>query len=368
MSSSNESSDLEAILKYREGSIQACFDFLDPCPRHLKETSINVPLSDGTTIRAIITRPASASTGAQPRKCPLIILFHGGGWVAGAPEQMLVPARGYATRLGAIVACASYRFAPEDPFPAPMHSAWDVTAWLSDPENLNRGPALGWGEDEDGDEDDRVEFDPALGVVVGGASAGAHVAAVVAGISAAESAAAAGGGDGGSSVLAGERLRRLARPVSGVFLAVPVLLHESMVPLEYAPLWTSRVDNRDAPMLPAKKLGDDLERLGPDYHSPWFSPLNIDLDTLRGHHAPRVYVQAGQLDCLRDDAVVYGRVLQDKGISETKIDVLDGVDHDGWSTFSIPLWGRTDILRKVSLDGMAWVLGRDWDKSQQLPY
>lgn len=327
---------------------------LGPCPPHLKETTIQVPLPDGTTQRTVVFWPAN--TTKDTKNLPLIVFFHGGGWTTGGPEFAFSPARGYAGLLGAIVACPSYKYAPENPFPAPMHSAWDVTAWLSRPDNLSGPAAAALG-------DDRVRFDPGLGMVLGGVSAGANLAAVIAGVSAAAAAAAAAGGTSGLARGRGE----LSQPVRGVFLSVPMLLHESSVPAEYAPAWTSRAENPDGPVINTASLALTGARLRADYRSPWFSPLNLDLGGLAGRHAPRVYLQAGQLDGLRDDAVVYERALRERGVAETRIDVIKGVGHIGWCTLPVPEV-HSDEVRTKSLDGMAWLLGTEWDRSRELPY
>lgn len=320
---------------------------LGPCPPDLRETTIHVPQSDGTTQRTILVWPAN--TSGSTKGLPLIVFFHGGGWALGSPEFSLSPARGYASLLGAIVACPSYKYAPENPFPAPMQSGWDVTAWLSHPENLKTA-AL---------QDAQVEFDPSQGLFLGGVSAGANLSAVIAGISAATAA------DTDSKLAQG--LSELTQPIKGVFLSVPLLLHEDMVPAEYASIWTSRVEHADAPIINTDELVLTQERLRADHHSPWYTPLNLDLATLVGHHAPKVYFQAGQLDILRDDAVVYAKALSDKAVAETRVDVIQDVDHAGWCSLPVPAC-HSEEMRTKSLDGMAWLMGRDWDKSKGLPY
>lgn len=264
---------------------------------------------------------------------------------------MLCPARAYARLFGAVVACPSYKYIPEEPFPAPMHSAWDAAAWLSRPENLKAAALSG----------ENVEVDPSLGLVLGGISAGAQLAAVIAAVSAAVAA-----GEDKSPKLT-EGLASLAHPVTGVFLSIPVLLHESIVPAEYASIWTSNAEYPDAPIISAQVLALTLERLQADYRSPWYSPINLDLAKLKGKHAPRVYIQAGQLDILRDDAVVYERALRDHGVAETRIDVIQDVDHAGWCSLPAPPV-HSEEMRTKSLDGMAWLLGKEWDKNQKLPY
>lgn len=336
-----------AARKAMDTFTEAGLNVLGPCPAHLRETTIRVPLPDGTSQRTVIFWPVNSTNNTK--KLPLIVYFHGGSWTTGGPEFAFSPARGYASLLNAIVACPSYKYIPENPFPDPMHSAWDITAWLSRPENL-QNVAL---------KDERVQFDPSLGVVLGGVSAGGNLAAVIAGISAAIAA------DKSSKLAQG--LSELSQPVKGVFLSVPILLHESSVPAEYASIWTSRVENADGPVINTASLALTQARLKADHHSPWYSPLNLDLGSLAGKHAPRVYFQAGQLDGLRDDAVVYERALRERRVADTRIDVIQDVGHVGWCIFPMPEV-HSDELRTKSLDGMAWLLGTEWDKSQELPY
>lgn len=277
------------------------------------------------------------------------MLFHGGSWTTGSPEFVLCSARAFASLLGAIVACPSYKYIPESPFPAPMHSAWDITAWLSHPENLNNGPL----------KEKQATFDPDAGLILGGVSAGAELAAVIAGISAAVAA------HKTSKLVEGRS--QLALPIKGVFLSVPVLLQEDIVPAEYASTWTSRVEHANAPVISAKTLAETQTRLKADCRSPWYSPLNLDLASIAHYHAPRVYLQAGQLDILRDDAVVYAQAIKDKRVAEVELDVIQDVDHVGWVTLPIPT-AHGDELRTKWLDGMSWLLGIEWDRSQELPY
>jgi acetyl esterase len=54
----------------------------------------------------------------------LILFFHGGGWVAGAPAEVETLGRVLADRTGCIVVLAAYRLAPEHRFPAAVDDAW----------------------------------------------------------------------------------------------------------------------------------------------------------------------------------------------------------------------------------------------------
>jgi len=91
---------------------------------------------------------------------PLLVYYHGGGWVVGDLDTHDAPCRAIAERAGVRVLSVDYRLAPEHPFPAPVDDALaafrDVAA---------RAAAFG--------------ADPAR-IAVGGDSAGGHLATVTA--------------------------------------------------------------------------------------------------------------------------------------------------------------------------------------------
>jgi acetyl esterase len=84
---------------------------------------------------------------------PVLVWFHGGGWVQGSVRTHDRPCRALAHRAGCRVVSVDYRLAPEHPFPAAVDDAWAVTA------------AVAAGSQP---------------VAVGGDSAGGNLAAVVA--------------------------------------------------------------------------------------------------------------------------------------------------------------------------------------------
>lgn len=346
------SADMQNVLAARkqlQNATEAGMKHLGPCPADLEETIIDVPTPDGTSFRTIVVRPASA----QQQKCPLIVFFHGGGFTVGSPEFCLSPARGFARLLGAIVACPSYKYTPEHRFPEPSQSAWEIAAWLSRPDNLNQGPLS----------QSNIEYDPELGMIFAGISAGATLAAVIGGISAASRVS----DDDGNAKLT-EGLSDIdPKHIKGLYLSIPCLVNEQILPAEYAKLWTSRVDCPSTPFVNVQSLATIDERLRPDFHSPWYSPLNTDLKKIGPYFVPKVYMQAGQLDMLRDDAVVFEAALQGTGAAQTRIDVIQNSGHVGWSTVPMPEAHTTEIRQK-SLDGMAWLLNKTWDFSKELPY
>ena len=63
-------------------------------------------------------------------RAPLILYFHGGGWVDGNVSAFAGSAAALARSTGALVAAASYRLAPEHRFPAAHEDAQAAYAWL----------------------------------------------------------------------------------------------------------------------------------------------------------------------------------------------------------------------------------------------
>jgi acetyl esterase/lipase len=96
---------------------------------------------------------------AQAEAAPLVVLWHGGGWCAGEPGDLAPLAEALAVR-GCVVACPAYRLAPEHPWPAQLDDARAALGWLWE-------HAARLGAD-------------ARRTVLGGHSAGAHLAALLA--------------------------------------------------------------------------------------------------------------------------------------------------------------------------------------------
>lgn len=90
---------------------------------------------------------------------PLLLFFHGGGWVIGDLDTHDGVCRFLAATAGVTVLAIDYRLAPEHPFPAPVEDAWASFAWAA----ANAG---------------ELGVDPAR-IAVGGDSAGANLSAVV---------------------------------------------------------------------------------------------------------------------------------------------------------------------------------------------
>jgi acetyl esterase len=80
----------------------------------------------GGPIRLRIYEPA----GARP--FPVLVYFHGGGWVIGSLDTHDGVCRALAARAPCIVVAVDYRLAPEHRFPAALDDAWAATAWVAE--------------------------------------------------------------------------------------------------------------------------------------------------------------------------------------------------------------------------------------------
>jgi acetyl esterase len=76
--------------------------------------------------------PARAYIPYGETPLPVVVFFHGGGWVIGSIETHDAPCRELANRSGAIVVSVEYRLAPEHPFPAAPEDCYAATSWVAE--------------------------------------------------------------------------------------------------------------------------------------------------------------------------------------------------------------------------------------------
>lgn len=114
---------------------------------------VGIPVADGTI-------PARVYTPAGEGPFPVLVYFHGGGWVIGSVETLDAPCRMLANAAGCVVVSIDYRLAPEFKFPTAAEDCYAATRWVAE----NAG---------------RLGVDAGR-LAVGGDSAGGNLAAVVA--------------------------------------------------------------------------------------------------------------------------------------------------------------------------------------------
>lgn len=215
---------------------------------------------DGGRLPLRIYRPKGRT--ASPR--PVVVNFHGGGWVSGDAFQSEWWCAGIAAGVGAVVVSVEYRLAPEHRYPAAPEDCYAGTAWVAE-------------------HADELGVDAARLAVMGD-SAGGNLAAVVS---------------------------LMARDRGGPPIALQVLIYPSVELIHGFP---SEDENADAPCLTKRDL-DNVPRLyltdvDRDGAQPYASPLRGDAAGL-----PPAYIQTAQYDPLRDQGLAYAKHLESAGVA-----------------------------------------------------
>ena len=126
-----------------------------PPPLPVASVEERVIPSRGGGLAVRVYRPLAQAEGA-----PLMVFFHGGGWMLASLRSYDTPCRRLAAKAGCVVVSVGYRLAPEHRFPAAVEDAWDACVW-----SAAHAGALGASPDR---------------LVLCGDSAGGNLAAVVA--------------------------------------------------------------------------------------------------------------------------------------------------------------------------------------------
>lgn len=246
-----------------------------------------------------------------------VILYFGGGFLFGSNYQLSNYANFFSALFSAVVVLPAYRLAPENPFPAGPNDAWDTFAWVA-----ANAASLG--------------ADPAAGFVVGGISAGANLTSVVVQKAVAEG---------------------FSPKVTGMWLSIPAVLSEGNVPAAEKHLWISREQNANAPGFNTEAITMIMGAYRPEELSPQFSPFNA-ASPHKG--MPAAYVQVCGMDPLRDDGVIYERVLRQNGV-KTEMDMYPGVPHG--HIVSFPGIKSSSKFHVDAVVGVGNLLGKKVDRA-----
>ena len=282
-------------------------------PPQIKQTELQYTTDDGTKLRAKLYQP----TNPPSRGSPLIVMYHGGGFCIGAPEGEEQSCRNFVQAFGAVCISASYRLAPEFKFPHAAQDGWACLKWAA--EN-----AQSWGAD------------PSVGFVVGGTSAGGNIAAVLAHLA---------------------RDEGLSPPLTGQYLAIPAVLPTNKVPAKYQQYYLSYEQNRNVPVLPVAAIDMFMRAYEPDEDDGvWYAVFNHP----KGHKGlPSTFFQIDGMDPLRDEGIIYERVLREENGIKTKMNLYPGLPHGHWGFF--PFLKSSEKFRKEQVEGMGFLLGKEPD-------
>ena len=217
---------------------------------------------------------------------PMVMMFHGGGWVIGDLDTADRQSREVCRGARALVVSVDYRLAPEHRFPAAADDCYAATCWAAE-----------HASDHEGD---------ASKLAVAGDSAGGNLAAVVA---------------------------QMARDRGGPRLVFQLLVYPVTDGVDHD--WPSYRDNGDGYLLTSAAMGWFWNQYAPsaaDRRNPHASPLRAG--NLAG--LPPALVMTAEFDPLRDEGEAYAHALDAAGV-EAEFVRYDGFIHGFFShTGTIP--------------------------------
>ena len=232
--------------------------------------------------------------GAGPH--PVIVWFHGGGWVLGSAEQSTPVTKDLAAAVGCVVVTVDYRLAPEHPAPAAMVDCSAVTAWV-----IEHGAEEGWDNSR---------------VAVGGDSAGGNLAALVA-----------------QEQADALRAQLLVYPATDLTRSSP-----------------SHVENGEGFVLTARVIDwfvkNYLGGTGIDPADPTVSPAAAS--SRRLSHTARAAIITAGYDPLRDEGRAYAEALRSAGVT---------VDHREWEGQFHPFFNLRTLIPEAG-EAIDWLADR----------
>jgi acetyl esterase/lipase len=291
-----------------------------PAASDIEESDHNIPTRDGASI-AVRTYCRRGTRGG-----PVMVMFHGGGWILGGLENEALLCRQWAEQLNGVAVNVDYRLAPEFKFPVPVYDCYDAVQWTASNPNVHGG-------------------DLKKGFIVAGVSAGANMAATITHLA---------------------RDEKMVPALTGCWLSVPSLLSPGVVPDRYKKDYLSRDQHKDALilnkgaielfrsmyLLTIRSSADiwAIELYEDDPASPLMSPVLFESH----EHLPRTYFQVAGGDPLRDEGLIYEKILREDCAISTKLDLYPGLPHgfaSWWPTASF-----SQKQRKDAVSGLRWLL------------
>ncbi len=234
-----------------------------PVHPELRVEDRTIPGPAGHTAVRIYWPPTDPGAGTRP----VVVYFHGGGFVVGDLDTHDGSARQHAVGADAIVVSVDYRLAPEHPYPAAVEDAWAATLWVAE-----HGAQIGADTGR---------------IAVAGDSAGGTIAAVMA------------------------QRSRAHRDKGGPRLSFQLLWYPSTL---WDPSLPSFTENVAAPILDVKAVAE---------FSRWYA-RDVNLSAPPPDMAPGraenladlapAYIGVAGHDPLRDDGIRYGELLAAAGV------------------------------------------------------
>ena len=263
------------ILKEAKALGLPAYQDLSPTEARKQMLDLSPPLQPDLSVQKVVDHQIPGPAGDIPIRLyypagdgpfPVLVYFHGGGWVIGDLDTHHGFCHALAKTSGCLVVAVDYRLAPEHRYPAAVEDAYAATRWVAENSGL-------------------IQADPDRFAVCGD-SAGGHLAAVVS---------------------------MIARDRKGPRIDLQILIY----PITDCSFDTpSYEENKEGYMLTRDMMKwfwnhfINDEREADDFYA---SPLRAtNLGDL-----PRALILTAEYDPLRDEGETYGKKLQEAGVNVT---------------------------------------------------
>jgi len=262
--------------------IQRSYEYRLPPASDYSVEDRKLPVDGGEILLRCLTPTPNNGEG---RTYPLLYWVHGGGWFQGNIDMDDYILRTWCVEFQISIVNVDYRLAPEHKFPTGLNDVYAGLKWVAGNAHL-------------------LSASLSKGFVVSGLSAGGNLAVVV-------------------THRARDDPFFADKKITGQLLMIPVICHPDAYPVQYKDELTSLEENRDAPAFNTADLYTCYDLLGaPDPKDPELSPL-----LYHSHKGlPPTHLQVCGRDPLRDEAILYEKLLRGEGI-KTRITVYPGVPH-----------------------------------------
>lgn len=153
----------------------------------------------------------------------------------------------------------------------------------------------------------------------------------------------------------------LSPPLTGQYLCVPAItcfLPPDEIPVQYRSEYLNHpsvTPNKDPVLIADENAqGSLMALLSGDTASPLMVPFHYGKGA-KGHAGvPPAYFQVCGLDPLRDEALIYERILKEEADVKTKLDLYPGFGHYFWTNF--PLLKQSREFVEDTVKGVRWLL------------
>ncbi|KAL2809935.1 Alpha/Beta hydrolase protein [Aspergillus granulosus] len=258
----------------------------------LEIEEFDVPARDGYQIRV---RSYTQSASLTQATLPLLIYFHGGGFVTGGLETDDGPCRDIASAFPILVLNVEYRLAPEHPFPVGFTDCLDVVLWAASPKSQSTLPP---------------NLSLNAGFIIGGTSAGANFTFGIA------------------HLVAQTHQSELLHPVTGILFLAGTICHEDARPEKYADRILSIDEITSGPGLSKASIKYFAEKYGAPATDVRRSPLRFES---HAGLAQRAVVYACGWDPRRDETLLVEEILRGEGVQTRKY-IYPGLPHGFWGS------------------------------------